>query len=76
MVKSGSPPLLAFTHSVRNPLSPTQDNGAMAGPLFGQTAGAATAAAAAVAMPRSRVAAQRWGDIASLAYVAEVEGAA
>ena len=48
----------------------------MAGPLFGRTAGAATAAVAAVAMPRSRVAAQRWGDAASLAYVAEVEGAA
>ena len=43
---------------------------------FGPTAGAATPAAVAAAMPRSGGAAQRRGDIASLAYVAEVEGAA
>ena len=43
---------------------------------FGQTAGAATPAVVAAAMPRSGGAAQRRGDVASLAYVAEVEGAA
>ena len=48
----------------------------MAGPLFGQTASAATPAAAAGAMPRGRGAVLRWGDVASLAYVAEVEGEA
>ena len=36
----------------------------------------ATSAAVAAAMPRSGGAEQRRGDIASLAYVAEVEGAA
>ena len=46
---------------------------------FGPTAGAATPAAVAAAMPQrlqSGGAAQRRGDIASLVYVAEVEGAA
>ena len=43
---------------------------------FGQTAGAATPAVVAAAMPRSGGAQQRRGDVASLAYVAEVEGAA
>ena len=44
--------------------------------LFGPTAGAATPVAVAAAMPRSGGAARRRGDVASLAYVAEVEGAA
>ena len=44
---------------------------------FGPTAGAATPAAVAAAMPQSGGAAQRRGDIAfTLVYVAEVEGAA
>ena len=43
---------------------------------FGPTAGAATPAVVAAAMPRSGGAEQRRGDVASLAYVAEVEGAA
>ena len=42
----------------------------------GPTAGAATPAVVAAAMPRSGGAQQRRGDVASLAYVAEVEGAA
>ena len=37
---------------------------------FGPTAGAATPAAVAAAMPQSGGAAQRRGDIASLVYVA------
>ena len=45
-------------------------------PLPGRTAHAATPAAVAAAMPRSGGAKQRWGEVASLAYVAEVEGAA
>ena len=45
-------------------------------PLPGRIAPAATPAAVAAAMPRSGGAEQRRGDIASLAYVAEVEGAA
>jgi hypothetical protein len=48
----------------------------MEAPLSGRTARAATPAALAAAMPRSGGAAQRRGDIVSLAYVAEVEGAA
>ena len=48
----------------------------MAGLLLGPIAGAATLAAAAAAMPRSSGAAQRWGDVTSPAYVAEVEGEA
>ena len=43
---------------------------------FGPTAGAATPAVVAAAMPRSGGAKQRLGEVASLAYVAEVEGAA
>ena len=43
---------------------------------FGPTAGAATPAVVAAAMPWSGGAEQRRGDVASLAYVAEVEGAA
>ena len=43
---------------------------------FGLTARAATPPAVAAAMPRSGGAAQRRGDVASLVYVAEVEGAA
>ena len=44
---------------------------------FGPTAGAATPAVVAAAMPRSGAGAkQRRGEVASLAYVAEVEGAA
>jgi hypothetical protein len=48
----------------------------MEAPLSGRTARAATPAALAAAMPRSGGAAQRRGYIVSLAYVAEVEGAA
>ena len=48
----------------------------MEAPGVGPTAGAATAAAVAAAMPRSGGAAQRWGNAASQAYVAVVEGAA
>ena len=54
----------------------TQDFGTMEEPLPGRTARAATPAAVAAAMPRSGGAEQRRGDVASLAYVAEVEGAA
>ena len=43
---------------------------------FGPTSGAATPAVVAAAMPRSGGAAQRWGNAASQAYVAVVEGAA
>ncbi len=45
-------------------------------PLSGQTARAATPAAVTAAMPRSGGAARRRGDVAFLAFVAEVEGAA
>ena len=56
--------------------SSTEDNGAMKALRFGPTAGAATPAVVAAALPRSGGAEQRRGDVASLAYVAEVEGAA
>ena len=48
----------------------------MEGRFFGPTARAATPAAAAPAMPRCGVSAQRQGDITSLPMVAEVDGAA
>ena len=53
-----------------------EDKGAMEALRFGPTAGAATPAVVAAAMPRSGGAQQRRVDVASLAYVAEVEGAA
>ena len=43
---------------------------------FGPTAGAATPAVVAAALPRSGGAEQRREDVATLTYVAEVEGAA
>ena len=54
----------------------TEDNEAMKALRFGLTAGAATPAVVAVALPRSGGAEQRRKDVASLAYIAEVEGAA
>ena len=48
----------------------------MVGLFLGLTAGAAPPAVAAAATPRSRGAVHRQGDVASLANVAEVEGAA
>ena len=63
-------------HNVLGARVSTQVFGTMEEPLPGRTARAATPAAVAAAMPRSGGAAQRRGDTASLAYVAEVEGAA
>jgi hypothetical protein len=63
-------------HNVLGARVSTQDFGTMEEPLPGRIARAATPAAVAAAMPRSGGAEQRRGDIASLAYVAEVEGAA
>ena len=64
------------SHNVLGARVSTQGFGTMEEPLPGRTARAATPAAVAAAMPRSGGAEQRRGDIASLAYVAEVEGAA
>ena len=66
----------AWRHNERSKRSSTEDKGAMEALRFGPTAGAATPAVVAAAMPRSGGAQQRRGDVASLAYVAEVEGAA
>ena len=68
--------LRGSAHNVLGARVSTQDFGTMEEPLPGRIAPAATPAAVAAAMPRSCGAEQRRGDIASLAYVAEVEGAA